>query len=154
MGGCLLEDRFVPDFLTVPDRPSRGAELVVSGGGVLPLLESDGSGDAVALSEGAWASRIESEDLSGICFSGMLSDSGGVVDVLLLILLAVREDVAVDEGAVDEDVFVFVGSASGVGVGEAADGDEDFPLLPLREGIFAAVGQSFDVDPSSSRRDW
>jgi hypothetical protein len=99
----LLEDRFVPDFLTVPDRPRRGALLVVRGGGVLPLLESDWRGEAVALSDGAWASLIEREDLRGIDFSGMFKDRGGVVEVLLLILLAVKEDAA-DE--LVEDVFV------------------------------------------------
>jgi len=87
---------------------------------VLPLLESEGRGDAVALSEGAWASLKERLDLSGTCLSGMFKDKGGVVEVELLILLAVKEDA---ESTFDWAADVFEveerGVGSGVGEGEA-----------------------------------
>jgi len=84
---------------------------------VLPLLESEGRGEAVALSEGAWASLKERLDLSGICLSGMFKDNGGVVEVELLILLAVNEEAESTLASLAADVCCSVGS--GVGEGEA-----------------------------------
>ena len=127
---------------------------MVRGGGVFPLLPSEGRGEQVALREGAWASRIEREDLRGICLSGMFSDRGGVVDVLLLILLAVREEAVEDDvfvGSIEdpeEELILELGLTGVAGVGVEAVGLGDaLPLLGLREGILSVK------DPSDSRRD-
>lgn len=109
------------------------------------MLESEQRGDWVALSDGAWASRIERFDLSGICFSGMLRDVGGVVCALLLILLAVSEEAA-DDVDVVEGGFV-ESTEGGVGVEDAAGEDALLPLLGLRE----ELGIARDVDSLARR---